>query len=167
MAPHGQHADVSPLAGRGTHSEVRADGTVHHDGTAPRRQAVRDALALCFGDSHYDQQTWQIVAVAFDEAWPEGEVAAVPPTELQELHPWYGPCDGMGPKGTCAECAGITDGEVARLLNPEMRAEEVGPGVLRITVRHDSGEECSFLVSATPLAQAPPAVVAHPLRGEE
>jgi hypothetical protein len=29
---------------------------------------VRDALAMCFGDSDYDQQTWRIVAAAFDEA---------------------------------------------------------------------------------------------------
>lgn len=21
-----------------------------------------------------------------------------------ELHPWYGPCDGMGPAGACSEC---------------------------------------------------------------
>ena len=32
-----------------------------------------------------------------------------PDAERQRLgpepHPWYGPCDGMGPDGECSECA--------------------------------------------------------------
>jgi hypothetical protein len=37
---------------------------------SPERQTVRDALALCFGNTMNDRQVWQQVSNAFDEIWP-------------------------------------------------------------------------------------------------
>lgn len=30
---------------------------------------------------------------------------------MSENHPWYGPCDSMGPHGECCECSAIQDND--------------------------------------------------------
>jgi len=47
-------------------------------GVTPLRESVRSRLAMCFGDSAYDRDSWRIVANAFDESWPEVARAARP-----------------------------------------------------------------------------------------
>lgn len=44
-------------------------------GWQPNRQKVRDELAMLFGDTQWDRDTWARVSNAFDTAWPG------PPTE--------------------------------------------------------------------------------------
>jgi len=58
-----ERADAAEVARQALEGERNA--------TLLQRQEIRDALACCFGESQWDKQTWQIVAQAFDAAWPE------------------------------------------------------------------------------------------------
>lgn len=71
------------------------------------RELVRDALAVCLGDSHHDRRQAMIVVKTFDEAWPKSTEGA------REQAP-APTCDCGGQLTVCASCA-VSDYQAAHL----------------------------------------------------